>query len=67
MTRALAWVGVVLFCAAWWSVWFSLHTFGVLMALSMACVIAAELLWHVRYRRAYLRHPSNVTPIGEGV
>ena len=65
--KALIWVGVVLFCAAFWSAFVSLTAFGALLVASMTCVIASELLWHVRFRQAYLRHPSNVTPIREGV
>lgn len=60
MSRALVWIAVVLFCAAWWSTLFSLTAFGVLMALSLTFLIAGELVWHVRLRRAYRRHPANV-------
>lgn len=58
MSRALAWLAAALFCAAWWSVFFSLTAFGILLALSAGCVVASELIWHVRYRRVYQRHPS---------
>lgn len=58
MSRALAWLACLLFSAAWWSVFFSLTAFGILLALSAGCVVASELTWHVRYRRAYRRHPS---------
>lgn len=63
MSRALFWLACLLFSVAWWSAFFSLTTFGVLMALSAACVIASELLWHVRFRRAYRRHPSNAARV----
>lgn len=60
MSRLLAWLAVALFCAAWWSVFFSLTAFGVLLALSAACVVVSELIWNIRYRDAYKRHPSNM-------
>ncbi|MCH9731644.1 MAG: hypothetical protein K0U84_18540 [Actinomycetia bacterium] len=58
MSRILAWLAAALFSAAWWSVFFSLTAFGILLALSAGCVIASEMIWHVRYWRAYRRHPS---------
>lgn len=60
MSRALAWIACLLFSAAWWSVFFSLTVFAVLMVLSMVLLIAGELVSHIRYRHAYRRHPSNV-------
>lgn len=58
MSRILAWLACILFSAAWWSVFFNLTAFTVLMVSSMTSLIIGELLWHVRYRRAYQRHPS---------
>lgn len=34
MSRAFAWLACLLFSAAWWSVFFSLTAFGILLALS---------------------------------
>ncbi len=58
MSRALVWLAAALFSAAWWSVFFSLTAFVVLIVLSMTSLMIGELLWHLRYRRAYRRHPS---------
>ncbi|CAA0129278.1 Uncharacterised protein [Mycolicibacterium vanbaalenii] len=42
----------VLFCAAWWAVWFSLPAFGLLLAASAAAFLAGDAVAHVRQAHA---------------
>lgn len=67
MSRIFAWLACLLFSVAWWSVFFNLTAFTVLMVSSMTSLMVGELLWHIRYRRAYRRRPpQHLMVVGGG-